>query len=240
MQFLLTFRVNHLTLPMAYQYQVQSMVYALLRRDSALGSHLHPETSQSAPVPFCLGPLTGSKSILRTEKKLVFDRQLSLELRTPDASLSELLCTLLRPGLEGKLFNQTITLAGAEAHQMVLTDTAYRVRMRSPLLVYQRTEGNQTVYYTPLDPEFEPLLIANFRRKYQEHAGREAGPLSVEALSVGKKDKVVTRYKGTWLTGWKGDYLLRGAPEALSFLYDAGLGQRNAAGFGMFEVVEKS
>ena len=47
-------------------------------------------------------------------------------------------------------------------------------------------------------------------------------------------DKVVTRYKDTWLTGWTGRYALSSAPETLTFLYNAGLGQRNTAGFGIF------
>lgn len=240
MQFTLTFHADDLTIPMAYQYQVQSMIYALLRRDSALGSRLHPGAVHSgkATVPFCLGSLNGEKTVLRSEKKLRFRGEISLELRTADAALSGLLCALLRPGLEIKLFDQTLTLAGVEANQITLPGNQYRIRMLSPLLVFSRTAGGKTVYHAPLDPEFAPLLLANAQRKYLEQRGKQMGALSIAALSVGARDKVVTQYKGTWMTGWKGAYLLRGAPEALSFLYDAGLGQRNAAGFGMFEIVE--
>jgi CRISPR-associated endoribonuclease Cas6 len=39
--------------------------------------------------------------------------------------------------------------------------------------------------------------------------------------------------------GWSGFFELTGHPEFLSFALDAGLGSRNAQGFGMVEVVRE-
>lgn len=239
MEFVMTFRSDRLSVPMAYQYQVQSMIYSLLRRDAAYGSTLHGKGAyaEQGNVPFCLGPLSGRAKANRKEKQLTFASQVRLALRTPDAALCELLSSLLRPGLELELFGQALTLEAAESTQLVLPGGHCRIRMISPLLAFQRTEGNKTVYYNPLSGEFAPLIASNFQRKYQAQKGVLPGVLSIAALRVGTRDKVVTRYKGTWMTGWKGTYLLQGNSEVLTFLYDAGLGQRNAAGFGMFEVL---
>ena len=50
------------------------------------------------------------------------------------------------------------------------------------------------------------------------------------------KDKYFTKYKNFFIEAWYGLYLLEGNADYLSFLYDAGLGSKNAQGFGMFEI----
>ena len=49
--------------------------------------------------------------------------------------------------------------------------------------------------------------------------------------------KLVTRYKGILITAWYGTYQLTGERKYLDFLYQTGLGAKNAQGFGMFEIL---
>ncbi|MBQ8166545.1 MAG: CRISPR-associated endoribonuclease Cas6, partial [Lachnospiraceae bacterium] len=58
----------------------------------------------------------------------------------------------------------------------------------------------------------------------------------LEPIKVTQKDKYVTKYKGIYVSGWKGIYQLSGEAKYLDFLYQTGLGAKNAQGFGMFEI----
>lgn len=115
------------------------------------------------------------------------------------------------------------------------------VRMLSPITVhstYRSSEGRKvTQYFSPYDPAFCHLVTENLAKKYEAYFGHpsESG-LEIKPLRFGKKDKVVTRFKGTVIEAWNGVYELHGAPEVLSFACAAGLGSRNSQGFGMPEV----
>ncbi len=62
--------------------------------------------------------------------------------------------------------------------------------------------------------------------------------IEVEVVDYSPKDKVIAKYKGFYLDGWKGRYKLKGKRKYLNFLYQVGLGAKNAQGFGMFKVIQ--
>lgn len=242
MQFRLTFRTGRLTIPFSCQYQMQSMVYSLLGRDQAYGATVHPAPGRAenrAYTTLCFGQLTGRKEVDRAHKQLNFTGRVNWEMRTADPQLAEVFCRLLAPGLILTLCGQPLMLEAMQMTQREIAAERCRIRMLSPILAYERAEDKKAVHYNPLCDAFAPLVIGNFRRKYQALTGVCPEEIRLEALAVGSRDKVVTNYKGTWLTGWTGEYLLVGKPEYLTFLYDAGLGLRNAAGFGLFETAEE-
>lgn len=241
MQFRLTFRTQRLTLPFSCQHQMQSMIYSLLRRDEVYGVTIHPvsnRTENQAYIPFCFGQFTGKKKINRERKQMTFVGRVFWELRTADPQMAKVFCRLLTPGLTLTLCNQPLILESASLLEKEIPGEQCKIRMLTPILAYERTELKETVPYNPLCREFAPLVVKNFQRKYCALTGIWPEEIGLDVLSVGDRDKNVTNYKGTWLTGWKGDYLLTGKPEYLLFLYDTGLGLRNAAGFGLFEVLE--
>lgn len=105
------------------------------------------------------------------------------------------------------------------------------------LTIYE-TLGNHTHYFSPMDREFSERVNANFRNKYMAHFRNEPyGEVSIVPVSFGNKDKVVTFFKGIYVTAWKGEYLLKEHPYDLTFLYYSGLGSKNSSGFGMFEPI---
>lgn len=67
------------------------------------------------------------------------------------------------------------------------------------------------------------------------------GPtLRIRALAVHPKAKRLERYKGTWIEGWVGRFLLEGPPELLRLALEAGLGAKNSQGFGYVEEIQPS
>ncbi len=244
MQFYLHFSVHNLTLPLAYSYPLQSMLYRLMYPDPAYSAQIHDaghSDGRRAFKLFCFGPLMGPHRVDRDRKEITFFSQVLLEVRTPDPRLAMVWRAALEPGLELELRGQPLVLDGVEPDQQAVAVSRCQIQAVSPILAYRSYEEagvRKMKCYTPLDPEFQALVVQNFQGKYRALTGREPGALALTALAVGARDKVVTRHKGTWLTGWRGRYLLRGDPEALSFLYDAGLGAKNAAGFGLFHLLE--
>ena len=88
---------------------------------------------------------------------------------------------------------------------------------------------------SPEDRYFPALLNENFRRKYCAAFGREPDT-DIQIGRVARPRKYVTQYRREiYITAWYGEFSLRGAPEALDFLYQTGLGSRNSQGFGMFD-----
>lgn len=239
MQFRLHFRTNNLAIPMAHHYQVQSMLYHIFSESSTYGKQLHDSGYRLGSKKFqlfCFGPLTGRYDTDRTWKELLFEKSVTLELRTPDQKLAALWQQLLLPGLEATLCGQKIELASITTTQFRISEERCKIKMLSPILAYRTIDGRRK-NYTPLEPEFSALAAQNFIQKYFAFAERTPEPIRLTALAVGLQDKNVTNYKGNYLTGWGGQYQLEGKPEYLEFLYDAGLGARNAAGFGLFRVL---
>lgn len=243
MQFYLRFTVDHLTLPLAYGYPLQSMLYRLMYPDPAYSAQLHDRGHSDGNRTFklfCFGPLAGPHRVDLGKKQIVFFSEVLLELRTPDPRLAVLWQEALEPGLELRLCGQPLLLAQVEVDRQGISARRCRIRALSPILAcrsYEQEGRRKTRFYNPLEPEFAQLVDQNFRGKYRALTGREPGKIRLTALSVGQRDKTVTRHKGTLLTGWGGSYLLQGAPEELSFLYDAGLGAKNAGGFGLFALL---
>lgn len=239
MQVQLRFQTRNLIIPLSYHYQVQSMLYSLMRQDTACGAEIHEHGYQMNRREFrlfCFGSLTGQTGVDSVRKELLFIQHADLEVRTADPKLSELLMRLLRPGLELTLCGQRLQLESVEMADRRITKSQCRIKALSPILAY-RTMNGERRSYNPLQAEFCQLIADNFGRKYQAFTGTKPEPIQLIPKAVGAKDKTVTNYKGSWLTGWGGEYRLKGKPEYLNFLYNTGLGPRNAAGFGMFELI---
>lgn len=47
---------------------------------------------------------------------------------------------------------------------------------------------------------------------------------------------MIVLFKGTFIEAWTGIFAIQGNPDFLSVTYDAGMGNKNSAGFGMWEI----
>ena len=117
-----------------------------------------------------------------------------------------------------------------------------QLEVRSPVedLLYalgKSLTGAKTLFLRPDDDAFAAQLIANTAHKLA--ACRSTADPSVTLCPMGTRlpRKRVTQFKGIYLTGWDGDFLLDGNPETLCLLYQTGLGDRNSQGFGIFRLL---
>ena len=111
------------------------------------------------------------------------------------------------------------------------------VRMVSPLTLHKSHSDGKTLFLSPDDDAFAAQLAANTAHKLAACHCTADPSITLCAAGTRLPHKRVTQFKGIYLTGWEGDFLLEGASETLCLLYQTGLGDRNSQGFGMFRLL---
>lgn len=260
MQLHLKFTGGDVTVPMAYQQLVQGMLYNALGEDPAYRAFLHETGYQAGDRAFrhfVFGRLRGryervsmgqgaSEETAGLEPRplrergsagLRFPEGFSLEVRSAQGRFIQLLMAGMLPGSVHRLGQNEVTVAEARLEDRRVTEAEIRIRMDSPVTVHSTNDDGSTFFPDPFDQEFSRLLAGNAARKWVSlYRTDPPGGLGFAPLDVTARDKVVTRYKGFYVTGWRGRYLLQGEPAVLDLLYQTGLGSRNAQGFGLFEL----
>lgn len=184
---------------------------------------------------FTFGPLEGRYRVQGNE--ITFTGLVQLEVRSPVEDLLYALGKSLT-GAGAARLGRCVRPAGtlrSEDHYWFAAPLP--VRMVSPLTLHKSLPGGKTLFLRPDDDAFAAQLIANTAHKLA--ACRSTADPSVTLCPMGTRlpRKRVTQFKGIYLTGWDGDFLLDGNPETLCLLYQIGLGDRNSQGFGMFRLL---
>jgi CRISPR-associated endoribonuclease Cas6 len=110
------------------------------------------------------------------------------------------------------------------------------IMMMTPLCVYTTHSNGNRRFYSPENEEFCQSVEKNLISKYEAFYGyKPCGAVSLEPVAVVPEDKCVTKYKGWYITGYRGQYRLSAPPDVIDFAYHTGLGVKNSAGFGLFQ-----
>jgi len=227
-----TFKTSGISLPLSYQYGVQSLLYNILRNDWHDAGMTYGNRTYKL---FTFSSLRGNKTI--ADGKITFTNEVYLDIRGVRDDFCDALILALNSGTALTLLGQPLSVQSAKWNAPIIETNQLRIKMLSPVTVH-RTDGDRTYYYTPLDSDFSEQVNDNFRRKYTAYTDSEpVGDIKIVPLTIGTRDKYVTTFKDTHVTGWRGEYELHGRPEYLTFLYYCGLGARNSGGFGMFDRV---
>jgi CRISPR-associated endoribonuclease Cas6 len=122
-----------------------------------------------------------------------------------------------------------------------------RFKCLSPIVaaVAENTsEKRWTRYLRPKDPAFSERVRANLLAKYSALHGTTPADdrlllaFDTEYLAKHKGTKLIT-FKEIQIVGAFAPFILTGSIELIRIGYECGLGEKNAAGFGMVEVVNK-
>ena len=234
-------KIYQFILPVNYNYLLQSMIYNLLDNKEKLSRKIHETGYQIEDKHFKLFTF----SLLRGQykihgKRIEFLDKVRFEIRTVDKNI---LLTIVESllNLETLRIGQNLVkILNVKIGEKKLTGTSYKIRMISPLVVRSTdADTKKTLYYNPFDTEFKSRIMENFERKYQAYYHKvPTGRFDIEPINFSLKNKFVTKYKDYLITGWKGEFEIRGDAEVLDFLYQVGLGEKNSMGFGMFVIEE--
>lgn len=232
-----------IVLPINYAHILQGIVYKALSEGQLSNSNMTElihdigwKFEQRSYKFFQFSGIAGHYQI--SGKNIIFDDSMSWEIRTPDS----MIINSIKSGME----KSGIEYLSSIANNLELTlsddsieDNRLLIRMRTPICVYSTdVEGGKRYYYAPDEQEFYQAVTENFIRKYYAYTGVlvNAG-IKLSPLNITVRDKRVTKFKGSYLSGWKGDYILEGERKYLDFLYQCGIGARNSQGFGMFDIM---
>ena len=235
MQIVLNFDLDTpLEIPLNYNYQLQNAVYAKLKeigvsdfwRGSGLGD------SESFKF-FVFGPLLGNYRI--ADKKIIFTDSVSLEIRSPFFDF----CDDLQRGFELnpsiRIFDRTLFVSGAALTNRHINEESAEFKTVSPIVVCTKSESGRMNFLSPDSAEFIDGIHENFYKNYLAAYCTQPPELKITLLE--KDKKVVTQYKDIWLTGYNCTLKVSAPSEALEFIYNCGLGERNSQGFGLVKII---
>jgi len=231
---------HELVLPINYHHIIQSVIYNGLREFPQYGSFVHDLGYSFNERQFRAFTFSLIKGKYRIDNgNIIFGEKISYEIRSPEMLFIKLLAeSIMKNGIRylDEHYDNDRVWIGDET---VESDSVH-IKMVSPLMVYSTdVDSGRTHFFAPWEDEFEKRINHNFMRKYFAYMGvpAEAG-VRLEALKVGDRDKYVTKYKGFYVSGYFGEYKLSGERKYLDFLYQTGLGSKNAQGFGLFDIVK--
>lgn len=232
-------------LPLHYNHLLQHLIYHLLPPD--LAENLHEEGFRYGKRHFKLFTFSrifqkGRFQKVEGRRKLFFPWGFSFCFATPRHEILENLIkeALLRRSVD--LMGQEVFLNRVEVCPEATLQRTLFLRFLSPVTVYRTREEDgkrKTHFFSPTDAEFGRLLLENARKKYFLVSGRNADQLEFTISPYRfspERNKAVVLFKGTPIVGWTGVFRMEGDPELLEVTYQAGLGNKNSAGFGMWEV----
>lgn len=230
---------KNIDLPIAHRHAVQSMIYRSLARCPGYSTALHDEgfsgDENEAFKLFTFGQLEGAYKI--ADKRIVFEKEMSLEIRCYDPFMCQLILEGFRRGEKFNLLKNELTVASCRLENKVIFADGVQVKMLSPVAVLSNTADGHTFYFEPDDEFFYEKLVDNAYRKWCTLFDENDFDLDIKP-SEGTFRKLVTVFKGTYVNAWYGKFILEGNPEVIDFLYNVGLGNKSSQGFGMFEIEE--
>lgn len=228
-----------LELPINYNHIVQGILYNSIGGHTDLSTFVHETGFQRGKRsfrPFVFSLLSGPCRV--RDRRITFYESVDLEVRSPDVLLLDLMAdNLAEKGI--RFGDRLIEDVSISMDDLTVEEEQIFVRMKSPVVARYTDPERGEHYCDPSEPEFTELLAANFRRKYTAFYRKEpASQVFIQPWQITPKDKFVTRFQRQYITGWNGVYQLVGERKYLDFLYQIGLGSKNAQGFGMFYILE--
>ena len=237
MQLVIKHKTNgELRLPINYHHILQSMIYRNVAEEVKYGNFMHNEGYAYENRRFKLftfGPIKGKYRI--EGRDIIFLEDMTYEIRSVDDYFLKILkSNIEQNGLT--YMKQHIDEVSVEIKDITIETDELMIELISPIVQYRTDEETgKTHYFSPCEEEFELAINQNFKKKYKAYYGIEPdSDIRLVVREVSIRDKYVTKYKGFYITGWKGKYSLYGKRKYLDFLYQAGLGAKNSQGFGMF------
>ena len=228
---------SELILPLAHFDILQGLFYKLLSYDTQLASKVHSGEGRMRRYKFCCFTDISGRRIVEG-KSLVFSDHLQWEIRSMDDSVAETIAAGLKENRRFKLADIVCEVEKLAVCQSEFFGTRMIFAMDTPVVLYTTAEDGHNFFRSPADEDFcemaEKNLISKFREYYDTPI---ALPVSFRPARVSERDKCVTRFMGTYITGYYGLYELEAQTEMINLAYYSGIGSKNTQGFGTIKQI---
>lgn len=220
-----------LIIPNNYNYQLQSALYAML---GEVGESDFWHDNGFGVITkykgFCFGKLEGKYVINSEKKKLCFKNNIYLEIRSPSFEFADAFQRAVENHPYIKLYDTRLDIMEASLSNLHLSTGNVTFEAVTPVAVHTSLPDGHTYFYSPWEDEFAVRLQNNIRRKFESISGKEAD--TVHVSPCGELKKIVTKYKGFYITGYTGRFNLNTTIRMAEFIYNTGLGEKNSQGLG--------
>ncbi|MBR2811138.1 MAG: CRISPR-associated endoribonuclease Cas6 [Solobacterium sp.] len=235
----ISLHVQKLTLPINYNTMLQGLIYSLLSSNEQLSAAVHDQgimVNNRKYKLFCFTRLKG-KSQMDENRQITYTSDVSFEVRSAADVIIDTIAERLAENAIIRIGNNILKVASFTVFEKVILANSVNIRMIEPITVHSTLDDGSTYYYKPDEDAFYQQVADNAYRKYVAYAmNTEIAPITIYPIRVTPKNKVITRVKNLVVEAWHGTYHIEADPEIISFLYYAGLGDRNSQGFGVFEI----
>ena len=226
---------RELRIPLNYNYQLQSAIYAMLGEVGQSDFwHDNGFGDVSRFKGFCFSNLTGRYRVDTDNKTISFENHIYLEVRSPAFDFIDAFQRSVeyRPFL--RLFDTRLEIVGASLMNRHLSSGRVVFEAVTPAVARETPEDGGTYYFSPQEEEYFTRLCNNAEKKYDAVVGEPAPQLSLRPAGSFRRN--VTKYKGIYICGYTGAFALDTSLRMAEFLYDTGLGEKNAQGFGFLRI----
>ena len=238
MQLDILLKKDTIRLPICTSATIQGLLYHAMAEDERYSTYIHNSGKSYNGRYFKLFTFSELKGNYEIEgRNIIFLSQAELSVRSADAYLIQLLFSYFSKNRWVSLANETVEIADLKLNDEHIFDDEIVVYTVSPITVYVTEEDGYTRYFTPYEQQFYNSIVSNAKRKWCSCFGDDSGfcfeIIPVENCNFKKR---ATQFKDTYITAWHGEFVLKGTPKVLDFLYQTGLGSKNSQGFGMIEI----
>lgn len=218
------------TLPLAYNELIQGLLYSCWR---GRYPEFHDDTTNQIRK-FVFGRLEGKCRVNAQTRTIRFSDLVEFEVRTPYEELLDECAAQLASRGKAQLGAYELDLVNLQSKDRLIFPSRATIRMITPVVEY-RTKENHTIPISPMDMDWISLVQANTQKKAAELGIAFDAPFQAIAFDETMR-KQVTRFKGTYVTGWTGKLMLAADPSIVAMLWCCGLGAKNSQGFGLFDI----
>ncbi|SEL57317.1 CRISPR-associated endoribonuclease Cas6 [Parapedobacter koreensis] len=244
-------------IPFSYQYLLTGAIYSILAKaDGEYATFLHDEGYPVGNKTFKLFTFSDFKVSFKPQGDCMLltgmDAGLQISFHLPVAA--ENFIKGLFQDQELMLFDrrsravfrviQVESLASPFAGKDPVVISEMVFSLLSPVVISKKDEVGKHYYLSPLDAEFIPILLGNWKSKYAAIYGTEGaeaafGEASASVIFTGGAPKSrLVKIKAnsaaeTSVKGWYNFKLkLKGLNDALELVYNSGIGSYNSLGLG--------
>lgn len=229
-----------LKIPFAHFEVLQGIVYKLLSHNPQLGTEIHDKRFiETKPFKyFCFTDLTGRYHI--ENKMIVYDSFFQWEIRSADDRIIDAIALSVKNNPLIEINSQKCDVIFYEVCEKHFLQSVIDIKMNTPIVVHKTNKTGFVFYRNPFEQEFYDGIIKNFKNKFEAFYEKACTPeVKVICKMPLDSSKCVTRYKGTIITAWYGEYQISTEPDVLDFIYHTGIGSKNSMGFGTISEYEK-
>ena len=227
------------TIPIQYNHIVQSIIYSWIS-DEKFRNFIHNkgyEINKRTYKLFTFSKLYGVYQIDKKNHKITFFDNMRI---TISSAVKEFMEYLLNSVL---IKNDFIDIGGAQAEISRVEVKEYpdllhkfQVYTLSPVTVYSTLENKKTRFYNPFDMEFSEYIKKNLLHKCEAFYGKQPQNSDFSIKPIGAVKEARVNYKGFHIVAYNCEMEMEGSEELLRMAYDAGIGAKNAMGFGCIEI----